>query len=266
MENIELKNGTVLYEQGDGLAVITLNRPDAYNSLNNDLLDDLVQALNLAHRNAEVKAVILTGSGRGFSAGADLSGFMGDANSKDIQDNLFRRYNVITTMITQMPKTVICALNGTVAGAAIGFALACDIKIMSDQAKLRYPFINIGLVPDAGSSWFLVQAVGYGKAFEIITEGKKIEAAECQRLGLINHVVPHDDVMTFTKDYASKIVKGPTKAYAQTKKLLTYGAANGLQDTMLKEAEMQETVILGPDNMEGAMAFLQKREPKYIGK
>lgn len=265
MESIALENGSVLYEHGDGLAIITLNRPDAYNSINNYLLDDLYQALNLAHRNTDVKAVILTGSGRGFSAGADLSSFMGDITSKDVQDNLHRRFNVLITMITQMPKTVICALNGTVAGASIGFAFSCDIKIMSDKAKLRYPFIDIGLVPDAGSSWFLVEAVGYAKAFEIITEGKKISAAECQQLGLVNHVVPHDDVLKVAKEYATKIINGPTKAYMQTKKLLRFATVNGLADTMAKEAELQETVILGHDNQEGAKAFLEKRAPKYIG-
>jgi len=265
MESTKLNHGEVLFESGDGIAVITLNRPEMYNSITNNLLDDLRQALNLAHRDHDVKAVILTGAGKGFSAGADLSQFMGEITPKDVQDNLHRRYNVITTMMTQMPKPIICALNGTVAGASLGFAQACDIKIMADSAKLRYPFLDIGIVPDAGSSWFLIQTVGYAKAFEIITEGKKFTAEECKELGIINHIVPKEEVMPKAMEYAKKIVSGPTKGYAQTKKLLRYAEVHGLADTMIKEAELQETVILGHDNIEGSRAFLEKRAPNFKG-
>jgi len=266
MESVKLEHNEVLYQSGDGIAILTLNRPEMYNAITHNLKDDLIQGLKLAHRDHDIKAVILTGAGKGFSAGADLSAFMGDINSKDVQDDLHRTYNVITTMITQMSKPVICALNGTIAGASLGFALACDIKIMADSAKLRYPFLDIALVPDAGSSWFLVQAVGYAKAYEIITEGKKYSAEECQQLGLINHIAPKDEIMDHALAYAKKIVNGPTKAYQQTKKLLRFAEVNGLADTMAKEAELQETVILGHDNMEGSRAFLEKRAPKFIGK
>ena len=265
MENVQLVNNEVLLEKGEGIAVITLNRPDAYNGITMNLKRALMDALNKVHKDKAVKAVVLTGAGRGFSAGADLAGFIEGITPEDARDDLNMTYKVIVKMITEMDKPVIAALNGTFAGAGIGFALACDLKYMADSAKMRFAFINIALVPDAGSSWFLIQAVGYTKAFEIITEGEKIKASECLSLGIVNKVIPQEEVLPTAIAKAKAMANGPTKAYAETKKLLRFARTAGLSDTMAKEAELQANVILGHDNMEGARAFLEKRAPKFIG-
>ncbi len=265
MENIQLINNDVLLQTGEGIAIITLNRPDAYNGITTDMKRALIEALNKCSREVEVKAIVLTGEGRGFSAGADLAGFMGDITPLDVRDDLNGTYNVIVKMITEMDKPIIAAINGTFAGAGIGFALACDLKYMSADAKMRYAFINIALVPDAGSSWFLVKAVGYTKAFEIITGGEKIAAAECLSMGIINKTMSQEEVLPTAIAQAKKMAQGPTKAYAQSKKLIRYAMTHGLSDTMAMEAELQANVILGHDNMEGARAFLEKRAPKFIG-
>lgn len=265
MEKIQLVNEEVLFEQGDGICVITLNRPTEYNGITSNIKLGLLDALNKANRNHDIKVVVLTGAGNGFSAGADLKEMLGGFTPQDVKDDLNTRYNVIVKMITELNKPVIAAINGTFAGAAIGFVLSCDIKYMADSAKMRYAFINIGLVPDAGSSWFLTRALGYNRAFEIISGGDKIGAQECLKLGIVNKTFPQDEVLPKAVELAKRLAAGPTKAYGHTKKLLQFGVNNTLSDTMAKEAELQSELIFGHDNKEGVQAFLQKRKPNFIG-
>ncbi|MBT8219191.1 MAG: enoyl-CoA hydratase [Bacteroidia bacterium] len=266
MEKVQLVNNEVLFEQGDGICVITINRPSAYNGITTNVKLGLLDALKKANRNEDIKAVVLTGAGKGFSAGADLREMLGEITPLDVKDDLNTRYNLIIKLITELHKPVIAAINGTFAGAAIGFASACDVRYMAENAKMRYAFINIGLIPDAGSSWFLTRAVGYTKAFEIISGGEKISADECLKLGIVNKLLPQEEVLSEAIRLAKKIAEGPTKAYGHTKKLLQFAVNNTLSDTMAKEAELQSELIFGHDNREGVQAFLEKRKPKFIGK
>lgn len=257
---------SVLYSRVGKVGVITLNRPNNYNALNSAMKDQLIQTLAKAGNDRQAKAIVLTGNGRGFSAGAELKDFLGNITTNDVQNDLIARYGVIVKQIVNMEKPVICAINGTMAGAAIGIALACDFKIMAAEASMRYAFINIALVPDAGSSWLLARTVGYAKAIEIITGGEKIPAEECLKMNIVNKVVPAEEVLENAMALAKKLANGPTKAIAATKKVLHYAMNHDLFQTIDEEARQQKEVIFGYDNKEGTQAFLQKRTPKFIGK
>ncbi len=255
----------VLYEKKDNIAIITLNRPQKYNAINLSLKEGILDALAKAQNDDAIGAVVLTGNGKGFCAGADLADFRQEATPHDVRNDLMLYYANIVKRIIEMNKPVICGINGPVAGAGIGFALACDFKIMAETASMRYAFINIALVPDAGSSWFLLRAVGYTKAMEIISGGEKIPSDECLRLGLVNKVVARDQVFEETIALATKLANGPTNALARTKEILNYGLTHGLNDTMDFEARQQAHCIGQPDNQEGIRAFLQKRKPNFTG-
>ncbi len=257
---------TIEYSVDGKVGVIKLNRPDKYNAITHGLKDDMLKVLGVIQNDKNIRAVILTGNGKGFCAGADLTDFAGPMTPYDVENDLKLTYANVVKRITGLHKPVIAAINGPVAGAGIGFALACDFMIMADTASMRYAFINIALVPDAGSSWFLTRAVGYHKAMEIICGGEKIPASECLTLGLVNKVVPVDDIMENAMAFANKLANGPTAAYVSTKKVLRYAVTHGLNDTIDKESEEQALNILGQDNMEGIQAFLEKRTAEFKGK
>ena len=266
-ETPQPKDASVLYERVGKVGVITLNRPDHYNAMNSQMKRLLMETLRKAQNDKKARSIVITGSGRGFSAGADLLEMTGGSITKDdVQNDLFATYSVIVKQIVEMNKPVIAAINGAVAGAAIGIALACDYKIMAAEAKLRYAFINIALVPDAGSTWFLAREVGYTKAMEIITGGEKIPAAECMELGLVNAIAPTEHTLQTAMALAEKLANGPTNAIGRTKKVLHYAMNHDLYQTMNEEARQQKECIFGYDHKEGTSAFLQKRAPKFIGK
>jgi len=254
----------ILFRKEGKVGVITLNRPDRYNAITLALRNDLMAALAKCNNDKEIKAVVITGAGRGFSAGADLKDTSsGPMSPMDVRDDLMLTFANVIKRIVYMEKPVIAAINGNCAGAAVGIALACDFKFMADSACIRYAFINIALVPDAGSSWFLTRAVGYNKAMEIITGGEKIPAAECHRLGLVNKLAPKEDTLATAMEFAHKLANGPTKAIAATKRIISYALTHSLNDTMDLEAIEQGKIIYGKDNIEGVTAFLEKRPPLF---
>ena len=259
-------NDAVLYERNGKLGIITLNRPERYNAINHDLVEGLQDALTSARNDSAVKAVILTGNGKGFCAGADLGGFGPNSTPDVVRDYLNMHYGTIVRRIVEMDKPVLCAINGPVAGAGLGIALACDFRVMAETANMRYAFINIGLGPDCGSSWFLSRIVGYSKALEIAVEGEKIPADQCHQLGLTNKLVATDDLMRVTMDWANKLAARPMIGFAATKRDMNYNMTHGLFDAIAYEAEQQMACLASYDHKEGVMAFLQKRTPKFIGK
>ena len=266
-ETVSSPEDTILYKRVGKVGVITFNRPDYYNAMDSQMKKLLIETLMKAQNDSKARALVITGNGRGFSAGADLLEMTnGSITKHDVQNDLFSTYSVIVKQIVEMDKPVIAAINGTVAGAAIGIALACDYKIMAAEAKLRYAFINIGLVPDAGSTWFLAREVGYTKAMEIITGGEKIPAVECLEMGLVNATAPTEHVLQTAMALAEKLADGPTNAIGRTKKVLHYAMNHDLYQTMNEEARQQKDCIFGYDHREGTDAFLQKRSPRFIGK
>lgn len=256
----------VLFRKEEKVGIITLNRPDRYNGINAELLAAFSEALDKALLDEAVKAVVVHGNGRGFCAGADLGPEGLTRAPRQVRDFLNMHYGNVIRRLVEIEKPVICAIHGSAAGAGLGFALACDFRVMADNANIRYAFINIGLAPDAGSSWFLARTVGYSKALEIATEGKKIPAKECLGLNLTNKMVPEVDLMDTAMQWAKELAERPTLAFALTKADIRFAMTHGLLDTIAYESEQQVKGLSSKDHKEGVMAFLEKRKPNFIGK
>ena len=179
----------VLYEINEGVAVITFNRPDRYNAVNQDLVDGISKSLDRAKNDQSIRAIIITGSGKGFCAGADMTVFGEEVTPEQRRNYIINQYQPLMRQFFELNKPIIGAINGTAAGVGAAFALACDLRVMSEKSALLYAFINIGLGPDGGASWLLSRQVGYSKAFEIAISGKKVMGNECLKLGLTNKIV-----------------------------------------------------------------------------
>jgi len=256
----------LLYELSEGVATLTMNRPDNLNALSEDLALALQETLARVAADDAVRCVVLTGAGRGFCSGADLSSVNMEPGDKiPVADILRRLYNPIVLPITQMEKPVVAAVNGVAAGAGASLALACDFRIASEKARLYQAFIKIGLVPDSGAHFFLVKMLGTAKAAELAMLGDIIDAAECERLGLFTRVVSADKLAEEARAFALRLANGPTKALGLTKKALAYATTHDLAQVLDYEADLQSQAAMTQDNIEGVMAFLQKREPKFTG-
>ncbi|HJT75211.1 MAG TPA: enoyl-CoA hydratase-related protein, partial [Chitinophaga sp.] len=218
---------TLLLDIQDNIATITLNRPDVYNAFNDPLSYELQDALKQAERDPAVRVVVLTGAGKAFCSGQDLKAAM-NGEKRNLSDSLHKRYNPIIRAIRNMPKPVICKLNGIAAGAGCSLALACDLIIASEAAAMVEIFINIALVLDSGSSYFLPRTVGYHRAFELATKATKLSATEAQELGLVNKVVKAEELDAAVQAEAAFYANAPTKAIALLKKMLTKGMTENL--------------------------------------
>lgn len=256
---------SILHQIDNGIATITLNRPDVYNAFNDPQSYELQEALKLSEKDPSVRVVVLTGAGKAFCSGQDLKASM-DAGPRNLSESLHKRYNPIIRAIRNMPKPVICKLNGVAAGAGCSLALACDIIIASETATMIEIFINIALVLDSGSSYFLPRTVGYHRAFELATKATKLSATEAQALGLINKVVKPEDLDNTVQAEAEFYANAPTKAIALLKKMLTKGMTENLDTVLDYEAYCQEIAGKTADNAEGIKAFIEKRKPVFTGK
>jgi 2-(1,2-epoxy-1,2-dihydrophenyl)acetyl-CoA isomerase len=252
------------YDVKDGIATLTLNRPDVYNALNDEITFEMQDAFKACAKDAAVRVVVLTGAGKAFCSGQDLKASGGQKRS--FLDSLHRRYNPIIRAMRSLPKPILCRLNGVAAGAGCSLALACDMIIASEEATLIEVFINIGLVPDSGSSYFLPRLVGMSKAFELCAMGNKVKAAEALKLGLVTKVVPADQLDAAVKEYTDYFAKAPTRAIGIIKKMLNKAATADLDEMLDYEAYCQETAGSTYDHQEGVKAFLEKRKPEFLGK
>lgn len=250
----------------NGIATITLNRPDVYNAFNDPLSYELQDALKKVEKETAVRAVVLTGAGKAFSSGQDLKAAMDESGApRNLGDSLHKRYNPIIRAIRNMPKPVICKLNGVAAGAGCSLALACDVIIASENASMIEIFINIALVLDSGSSYFLPRTVGYHRAFELATKATKLSATEALQMGLINKVVKPEELDATVQAEAEFYANAPTKAIGLMKKMLTKGMTDDLDTVLDYEAYCQEIAGKTADNKEGVLAFLEKRKPAFKG-
>lgn len=255
----------LLYENTDGVVTITLNRPEVYNALNDEITFELQDAFKQVARDETARVVVLTGAGKAFCSGQDLKASAGQAQ-RSFLDSLHKRYNPIVRAIRNLQKPVIARLNGVAAGAGCSLALACDVIIASEEATLIEVFINIGLVPDSGSSFFLPRSVGMAKAFELCTLGSRVKAAEAVSIGLINKAVPADQLDSAVREYATYYAKAPTKAIGLIKKMLNKSTTSSLDEMLDYEAYCQEIAGNSQDYKEGVAAFLEKRKPDFKGK
>lgn len=252
------------YEVKDGVGTITLNRPDVYNALNNEITFELQAALKDAKRNNEVRVVVLTGEGKAFCSGQDLKASSKEPN-RSFSDSIHKRYNPIIKAIRSLPKPVICRLNGVAAGAGCSFAIACDIVVAAESAKLIEVFVNIGLVLDSGSSYFLPRLLGSSKAFELATMGTRVSGKEAEAMGLVNKCVPDDSLDEAVKAYTDYYAKAPTKAIGLMKKMLNKSQGATLSEMLDYEAYNQDIAGATFDHKEGVQAFLEKRLPEFKG-
>jgi len=252
------------YTVQDKVATITMNRPDALNAFNTELTFELQDAFKEAGKDKNVRAIILTGAGKGFCSGQDLKAARG-ADFKGFSDSIHKRYNPLIRAMRNMPKPVICKLNGVAAGAGASLALACDFIVASEKASLIEVFINIGLVMDSGSSFFLPKLVGPQRAFEYATMATKISAEEAHRLGMVNRVVAPEELDKYTADIAAYYAAAPTKSIGLMKKMINKSMNADLDEMLDYEAYMQDIAGASHDYKEGVTAFLEKRKPEFKG-
>jgi 2-(1,2-epoxy-1,2-dihydrophenyl)acetyl-CoA isomerase len=256
----------VLYESGGGVATVTLNRPEARNAIDDALLKGMRAAFERARDDTAVRAVVLTGAGKGFCAGADLSVFGDDLTPDGVVAYINGNYRPLMQLICTLPKPVIGAINGVAAGAGASLALACDMRVMADDAAIMMACSNIGLVPDAGATWFLARQVGYSRAFEIAAEAERIGAARCLELGLTNQVAPAAELLGAAQARAEKLAQRPTLALGLTKQALAYALETDLPGAISYEAELQRQTIVSHDHHEGVAAFRERRRPAFQGR
>lgn len=255
---------TLQIDTRDGVRTVMLNRPDVLNAINARLGEELLDALRDAEQSAAVRCVVLTAAGRGFCAGADLRDQAPGKTS--LGDLLRQRYNRIILRMQAMPKPVIAAVNGVAAGAGCNLALAADLRLASDRASFIEVFARVGLIPDSGGTWLLPRLVGWGRALEMMFFADPVDAATAERVGLVNRVVPHDDLMRLAMDWAARLAQGPTRAYGLIKRGVQRAGAVDLREALEYEAYLQEIAGGTEDHREGVAAFLEKRPPAYRGR
>jgi 2-(1,2-epoxy-1,2-dihydrophenyl)acetyl-CoA isomerase len=256
---------TLRFEVGENVLTITLNRPEVYNAFNEMMKKELNEAFKEGERDPAVRCIVLRGAGdKAFCSGQDLKEHAGGKRS--LKESLEKSYNPLIRRIRSMEKPVIGMINGVAAGAGCSLALACDMRIMSSNAKLIEIFIRIGLVPDSGSHWFLPRLVGMAKAFEYAATGRDINAEEAERVGLVNKVVSPEMLESETMILAKKLAQGPTKSIGLIKRTLNKAVSSDLDTILAYEAYIQEIASSTEDHREGISAFLEKRPVTFRGK
>lgn len=255
---------TILFEVNAEVATLTLNRPDVFNAFNEQQSFDVIDALKKVEKDKNIRVLILTGAGKAFCSGQDLKSIAG-AKNRSLSDSLYKRYNPMIRAMRNLPIPIICKLNGVAAGAGCSMALASDFIVASENASLIEVFINVGLVLDSGSSYFLPRLVGSARAFEMSTMGTKVSAKQAFEWGMVNRVVAPEQLDEETQKVADYYAKAPTKAVAMMKKMLNKSFHSDL-DTMLEyEAYCQEIAGRSNDYKEGVTAFNEKRKPEFRG-
>ncbi len=255
---------TVIYDTPDPeVALITLNRPDKLNAFNGAMRMDMTDAVRRASTDTKVRSVVITGAGRGFSAGADISSLHEQFNIEDI---LNTEYGAFLTTIQAMPKPVISAINGPAAGIGMTLALTCDLKVMSKQTYLMSAFANIGLVPDGGLSYLLTRQIGYARAYQLAIEAEKLDAERALEWGLVNRVVDQDTVLENALEWARSLSARAPAALAMTKRTFRAAFEDGLQNAMAFEAMVQRDAVQTEDCAEGIKAMFEKRKPEFKGR
>ena len=259
---------SILVSLDAGVLSITLNRPDKLNAFNPEMHQLLKSALERARDEAAVRAVLLTGAGKGFCAGQDLSerNVAAGAAPIDLSVTIGSYYNPLVRRMRELPKPIVCAVNGVAAGAGANIALACDLVLAARSASFLQAFSRIGLVPDSGGTWFLPRLAGSARAMGLALLADKLSAEDAERWGLIWKVFDDDQLMPEATALARKLAAGPTKGYGLIKKALNASAGNTLDAQLDLERDLQREAGVSEDYREGVAAFMQKRKPVFKGK
>ena len=258
---------TLLYSLEGGIGSITLNRPEVYNALNEEMKKELNDALRTAEADEQVRCIVIRGAGdKAFCSGQDLKEHSGKESKRSLKDSLEKSYNPMIRRMRRMEKPIVGMINGVAAGAGLSIALACDMRIAAEHAKLIEVFVRIALVPDSGSHWFLPRLVGMARAFEYSAMGTDVTAQEAERVGLVNKVVPSAELERTTADLARRLAEGPTKTIGLIKRTLNKSLSSDLDALLEYEAMIQEIASQTDDHREGIAAFLEKRKANFKGK
>jgi len=258
---------TVLYEQASGVATISLNRPRKLNAFDRTMHEELYDALGEAAGEKEVRCIVLRGEGRGFSAGADLAQIIESAEGDpDLGEYLRGSYSRLVKRMVETPKPIVAALHGPVYGAGVGIALACDLRIAAESTKFSVAFIKIGLMPDAGVTYFLPRVVGLGRAMEMSMLGDAVDADEALRIGLVGKITADDSLAEESQALAEHLAALPTAALGRMKTALHASFEADLESALEREAVGQTFCGYTQDHSEGVTAFFEKRKAEFSGR
>jgi 2-(1,2-epoxy-1,2-dihydrophenyl)acetyl-CoA isomerase len=263
LENFPMPYETITYEVADQILTITLNRPEKLNAFTGVMQKELIAAFDAADKDDDVRAIIVTGAGRAFCAGQDLTEF---GETGDIGAALRATYHPNILAVRGLEKPVIAAVNGACAGAGLSFACACDVRIAADTAAFVPGFVGIGLIPDAGGTYFLRRLLGASRAFEWMSSNRRLTAAEAHAWGLVSEVVEADALAARAAELASFYAAMPTRAVGMTKRLFDHAENATLEEQLEREAQLQAAAALSEDFREGVAAFLEKRPPRFTGR
>src|SRR6266851_5259566 len=258
----------LLVKQDGGVLTITMNRPEVLNAFNDIMLAELTEVVEAVAQDEAVRCVVLTGAGRAFGSGQDLHSLVEGRSSGalgEVSEHL-QKYHRVVYAIREMPKPVIAAVRGVAAGISCNIALACDLRIASDDARFIEAFARIGLVPDGGGGYFLPRLVGFGKALELAMLADVVSGPEAERIGLVNKCVPLEEFESATKTFAQRLAQGPTRTYGLIKELMNKSLESDLQSSLRIEGELQDIAFETADHREGVAAFLQKRPARFTGR
>lgn len=263
---------TVLFTTDGAVGVITLNRPESLNAMNPEMLETMFKVGEQAADDPAIRCVVITGAGRGFSAGGDVkamaSGGRGESGGRSVLTGVeaLRQQEEISRLLFEMPKPTIAAVNGVAAGAGLSVALAADLRVASDQARFTTAFAKVGFSGDFGGTWLMQRLLGPMKAKELYFMSDVLDARRALELGLVTKVVPHDSLMDETMALAHKLAAGPTLAFGRMKDNFAYGSINSFADTLTREAENMIASGKTQDHLNAARAFVEKREPSFEGR
>jgi len=253
------------FETEDQVATIALNRPETLNALTDQLLAELTDAVKMVERNRDIRVLVLTGRGRGFCSGQDLKSFGDASQERDIAAHLDHYYHPLIRKLAGLEKPTIAMINGVVAGAGMSLALACDMRIAAKGARFSQAFVRIGLVPDSGSTYFLPRLIGVSRALEMAMTGMMVDDRTAFEWGLVNRLVPSENLSEETYALARSLASGPPLAMGMIKRSMVYGASHSLNDAMEREKEFQIEAAHTEDHQEAVQAFFAKRPADFRG-
>jgi enoyl-CoA hydratase/carnithine racemase len=256
-----------IYTRSEGIATLTLNRPDKKNALTPAMFEGIYRAVEDVTKDDEVKVLVITGTGESFCSGADVKAMAENASKQVTTEERERqprpRRVMFSVLLQKCPKPVIAAVNGVAVGVGLDLALACDIRIASDKARLTVGYIRRGMIPAGGATYFLPRLVGIDKACQLIWTSDMIDAKEAERIGMVTMVVPHDELESATRELAEKIAKGPPQAIQVSKRAIYEGLVTDLETNVEFTMNVRQELLKSEDFKEGTTAFVEKREPLF---